>query len=34
MSESEGVLEGGEMVGAVDRRKEDASAILHGSGKG
>ncbi|KAG7562892.1 hypothetical protein FFLO_01721 [Filobasidium floriforme] len=34
MSESEGVVEGGEMVGAVDRRKEDASAILHGSGKG
>lgn len=34
MSESEGVVEGGEMEGAVHRRKEDASAILHGSGKG
>lgn len=34
MTESDGTVDAGETEGAVDRRKEDASAILHGSGKG
>lgn len=33
MSESDGTVDPGGIVGPVDRRKEDASAILHGSGK-